>query len=187
MKPNWFVGIPIPANSWLDGILSGLPPNCRGFHPDDLHMTLAFFGNLEAAKTQTIIEAVNQIQTKPFKITLGRLRPLPSEKKFSALSFEVDTGFMQAKSLIATWRDPLIQLAGARPDFREPLPHITIARPLRKAGREDRKNTMAWARNLVPPGNLLPVDRVALYTWSEDRRTRQFKKVAEKLFTPGCS
>ena len=172
MKPNWFVALPVPAHHWLPGVLENLPSTCRGFHPSDVHMTLAFFGAMAPDKKQQVLAVMEGMAHHPFTIKLDRLLCLPSTKRVSALSFSVSLGGEAVCAFMEQWRVPLIEAACGRPDTRPPLAHITVARPLRKAGEQARRAARDWACEVL--------DRVALYTWSEDRRTRQFWTVHEQ-------
>jgi 2'-5' RNA ligase len=82
-------------------------------------------------------------------------------------------------ALISRLRGPMIAAAEARPDDRPPLPHITIARPPRAASPATRKQAVAWAESKPAVGAVVVLDRLVLYTWSDDRRQRQFRQVRE--------
>ena len=47
MRPNWFIGIPVPARLWLKRALINAPEGFRCFHPDDLHIIVSFLGPVE--------------------------------------------------------------------------------------------------------------------------------------------
>jgi RNA 2',3'-cyclic 3'-phosphodiesterase len=175
MKPNWFVAAPVAAASWLPQVLADLPPECRGFQPEDVHLTIAFFGAMAPERRPAVLEALAAIREQPITITLGRLLALPAPRRVSALSFAVAEGDEAARGLIARHRDALAAAAGARPEHRPPLAHITVARPIRKHGERGRQAARAWARQVAPPAVSLVLDRLALYTWAEDRRVRQFQ------------
>ena len=182
MKPNWFAAVPISA-PWLFDALKDMPPECRGFAPEDVHMTVAFFGAMDPARQAELAPLFARIDHAPFQITLGGLTALPSRKRCSALSLEVTSGRETACGLIAELRDPLLAAVDARPDERPPLPHITIARPIRKYKAPGRRAALAWADQLQPLDITVTLDRIALYTWAEDRRQRQFQIVLEQPFT----
>ncbi len=183
MKPNWFVALPVPAHSWLPSVMADLPNTCRPFRPEDVHMTVAFFGAMDPTLQDEVVRVMASIREKPLVIRLGPLLTLPSEKRLSALSFSVTRGQEEAKSLIARWRDSLIRAARGRRETRPPLAHITVARPLRKAREQGKREGKAWARRVVPPTEPLALDRIALYTWAEDRRAQQFQIKHEQLFS----
>lgn len=183
MKPNWFVGLPVPAQTWLPGVLATLPEQCRGFVPSDVHMTVAFLGPIGDRVGAELVHLIEKVDAPAFEITLGKLMALPKPKHPSALSFSVAQGREQAVRLMRRWRDRLIEAASARPDTREPLPHITIARPIRRYKHEGKQAALDWCETTEPPHEALWMDRIALYTWAEDRRQQQFQIVAEKKLT----
>ena len=183
MKPNWFVGIPVPAQNWLTQLLAEVPESCRPFHPEDLHMTLAFLGPIRAEDASLLYPIIDRIEARPFHLTLGKMIGLPRPQKVTALAMEPDQGRELAVDLIADWRTPLLEAVGARLDHRPPLPHITVARPIRKYGHGGREAALAWSQGISPPEVTLLVDRVALYTWAENRSERQFQKVYEHAWS----
>ncbi len=184
MQPNWFFALPVPAETWLHTVLHDLPEACRAFAPEDVHMTVAFLGALPPQRVAAMVAALDQIQANAFTIHLGEVLALPNPKRPSALSFAVTTGQAQAAAMIANHRDHLLAAAGAAPDRRPPLPHITVARPSRGSGPQGLHEALAWAKRCPAPPQAIAIERIALYTWSEDRRTRQFRIVAEKRLAP---
>lgn len=185
MKPNWFVAVPVAVESWLPGLLRDLPESCRAFDAADVHMTVAFLGAMSADRVSLVRAAMNTMQAAPFHVRLGEVLALPSRKRPSALSLSVSHGREQAVDLIARWRNPLIAAAQARPDERPPLPHITVARPRRRADADGRRAALAWAERAAVPDVLIPMERIALYTWADDRgaSNRQFQIVFERALT----
>jgi len=181
MRPNWFVGIPVAAGAQLHAeIPAPIQADIRLFHPDDLHMTLAFLGPMAADKLGPVQDILSRIEFKAFDIELSRLVALPKPRRFSAISWELGQGREQAAALIGSWRAALIEAAQARPDLRPPRPHITVARPKRKATPMVRDEILKWLVSVPAPKEKLRIDRVALYTWADDRRQRQFKIVSER-------
>ncbi|NTV45634.1 MAG: hypothetical protein HGB11_03730 [Chlorobiales bacterium] len=179
---NWFVGLPVRSDSgWLEKSLSKPPQTLKAFAPEDIHLTVAFFGRLSDDKVPLIIQTLKQLSARPFVITLGKLRPLPNSKRTSAVSFELSQGQDDATKLIASWRTMLFEASGSLPDIRPPLPHITIGRPKRTATRKELLALLSWAEQVVPPTDEILIDHAALYTWSDDRNARQFKIIYEQL------
>jgi 2'-5' RNA ligase len=81
-------------------------------------------------------------------------------------------------------RDALTEAASGRREKRKPKAHVTIARPMRRATEAQRDAGRSWAKSLDLRGVEATVDRVALYTWNENRRERLFRVVAERWFSP---
>lgn len=182
MRPNWFVGIPVYLPT-LENMLHNLPKSCRGFHPHDLHMTVAFLGSMQLQWKPNVIALMKTLIGSPLTITLGGVRALPSPRKASAFCLEIDMGHQVVCDWMASWRSPLITGGRGRQDKRPPLPHITIARPLRKAGEKGREEGLAWLRGLEIPETQIFIDRLALYTWAENRDERLFQIVFEHVWT----
>lgn len=185
-RANRFVGLPV-----CGAFLARLPPppsRVRLFTPGDLHLTVAFLGASGRAGAERALAALDEALSRdplaPFAYALGEVIPLGNPRRYSALSATLTAGREEAARLIASLRDPLIAAAGARPDERPPLPHVTLARPSRRADRRDRDAGLAWARGLDLGEVTGEIDRIALYTWAEERRERHFRVVAERALGP---
>lgn len=193
MRPNWFVGLPVDAEGWLAPLLATAPPGLRHMHPEDVHLTVAFFGGVDedAALRGWAVGAA--ARSAPISVRLSGLAPMGNPRRPTALSVVLDQGREEAIALIASMKDDMLSAAGARSDTRAIKPHITVARPPRKASAAERKRAVAWAEDVDPVGVAVTLDRVALYTWSEDRRERkprgggrrQFRVVVERALDGG--
>ena len=105
------------------------------------------------------------------------LKALGNPARPSAYSLTFSRGHGALADLMGRWRGPAYDAAGARPDTREPLPHVTVARPARNADAAPRRAGLVWLdRQTIPPVTIT-IDRIALYTWSDDRRRNLFKIV----------
>jgi 2'-5' RNA ligase len=103
-----------------------------------------------------------------------------SRRDYSALSALLDHGRAEATACITDVRDVLTQAATGRREKRPAKPHVTIARPMRRATDEARAAGLVWAAALELRAVRARLDRIALYTWSENRRERLFRIVAER-------
>ncbi len=183
MKPNWFVGLPVVAERWFARLVADAPDGVRVFHPADLHATVAFLGGCGRERAFQAWAEADRLEGSSFAVTLGGLKALGNPRGPSALSVVVDQGRQAAAALIGSLRAPMIEAASARPDHRSPLPHITVARVGRKATARQRRAALSWVESKAPVGAELTIDRLCLYTWADDRRIRQFRKVEERLLT----
>ena len=181
--PNWFVGVPVPAAGWLEGYAADAPAGVRVFHPDDLHMTVAFLGSCGEERAALSWDEIGRYTGGPFEVALAGLEPLGNPRRPSALSLVVTRGRSEAIALLVALRDALTIAAEAEPDDRPPLPHITIARINRRASPRERKAALEWARAKPPVGVAAVLERIVLYTWTEDRRERQFQVVQERALS----
>ncbi len=165
--------------------LPALPPSFRRFHPDDVHITLAFLGGCgEAAAERALVALENALREKPFPsidVSLAGVVPMGPRREYSALSALLERGREPTEASILALRDVVSEAALGRREKREPKPHVTLARPQRRATEEARRAGLSWASALDLCAVERRLDRVALYTWSEgNRRERLFRILAER-------
>jgi len=168
------------ADGWFAPLVADAPDTVRVFHPDDVHLTVAFLGSCGLERAQAAWASLPDQLPPAFELELAGLVPMGSSRRPSALSLTLNRGHAAAVALLGSLRDRLCDAAGAKRDGRQPKPHITVARPLRKASASQRKQALAWAAAKPALGVSLRVDRIALYGWSADRRIQQFRIVAER-------
>ncbi|HET7538864.1 MAG TPA: 2'-5' RNA ligase family protein [Polyangiaceae bacterium] len=182
-RPNFFLAFPLDGKFVLE--LPPLPSNFRRFHPEDVHLTLAFLGACGAAAAERAFAALeqglDQEPRSPIDISLGEVVAMGgSRRTYSALSALLTRGRSEASACIAALRDPLTQAASGRTEMRAPKPHVSLARPRHRASAADRDAGLAWAAGLELQGLPARLDRIALYTWSDARQERLFRIVAER-------
>ena len=187
MRPNWFFGFPIDG-AFLLG-MPALPKSFRRFHPDDVHMTLAFLGGCGEEAALRALAALDEcLLAAPIHamdVSLGEVVPMGSPRKYTALSALVDRGREEATACIAEYRDILTETAAGRREKRPAKAHVTIARPRRRATDADRGAGLRWAKTVDLRAVTPRLDRIALYTWSETRVERMFRIVAERRILSG--
>lgn len=184
-RPNFFFGFPLDG-SFLLG-LPPLPPSFRRFHVEDVHMTLAFLGGCgeEAAlrALAALDERLKSSPMPPMNVSLGEVVPMGgSRRAYSALSALLEEGREEATACLTAHRNLLTETATGRKEKRPAKPHVTIARPRQRASDAQRAAGLEWATSVNLRGVSAELDRIALYTWSEDkgRRERLFRIMAER-------
>jgi 2'-5' RNA ligase len=177
---NWFIGLAVPAGTWFERLTSTAPEHLRTFHAEDLHMTVAFLGPCGEEKAQRAWSLASTYEGEPFEVVLDRLVGMGNPRRPSALSLLLAEGREAGVAVIRALRDRMIEAAEARADTRPPKPHITVARPARKAGAAQRHEAFTWALNQPAVRERVTLDTICLYTWSRDRRARQFQVVASR-------
>jgi 2'-5' RNA ligase len=184
MRPNWFLAFPFDGRFLLE--LPAPPTGCRRFHPDDVHLTLAFLGPCGEASAEQALKALDAclaaLTPSPIEVSLGPVVPLGSPRRYSALSALLERGRAETAAIIGALRDPVCLAASSRPDNRPPKPHITLARPERQANDAQRQRAVDWAESLELGHVQGRLDRIALYTWRQDRQKQLFSRVAERHF-----
>lgn len=178
MSPNWFIACPVPSFEGFETLFQQVPQNLRPFQVEDLHITLAFFGNIAIVDALKAWEVAKQIKFPAFEVSFDAIKAFGPSSRPSAFSIVLDTGRIEAESLILNHRAALHEAAGVPADARPPKPHITIARPSRKATDADLHEMTTWATGLSLPKVHIEIQKLALYTWARDRHARQFEVVA---------
>lgn len=178
---SWFLAWPLRELPEL--ALPPLPANFRRFPHEDLHLTLAFLGTCGSDLAERALDELRaRLAAQPldaFDVTLGPVVPMGSPRRYSALSALLDVGNDTAAAAISMLRDALTDVVGARRDTRSPKPHVTLARPQRKATDADRQAGLAWAAQVEFNSVGARLDRIALYTWNDKRSERLFRIVSE--------
>lgn len=179
MVPNWFLAFPVDADWCLD--LPPPPPRFRAFQAADLHLTLTFLGPCgepaALAAFRAIADALDASPCAQVRVTFGEVVPMGPVDQYTAVSATLKEGRDLMTGLLRELRDAPADAAGVRRDQRAPLPHVTLARPQRRANEEDRREGLAWAKSLVLPSHVHVLDRIALYTWHSEREHSLFRVV----------
>jgi RNA 2',3'-cyclic 3'-phosphodiesterase len=183
---NWFVGWPaLIEPKWLDELRIKAPPDLRWFAPEDLHITLAFLGAIPAERCRAVIAHLDKVPAPTGRLVTGPLRLLPSERRFSALSLPLNGADADLGTLIASHRDAISDAAGVARESRPPLPHLTVARPKKRAAHPQRHAIAKWATEISLAPAIVRLGPLALYAWAADRSFRQFQIIAAAGQAPG--
>lgn len=178
MESNWFVALSVPAVRWFDEHVAARPPSCvRLFHPDDLHLTVSFLGRVGEAAARRAWELRSHWTHGAVSVMFGDVIGMGPPERFSALSALLVRGRETVEAGMRACRDPMLEAAGAPPERRAIKAHVTLARPRRDATQAQRSTALAWAMQLALHSTELELAEIALYTWDEERRERQFRVV----------
>jgi len=173
---NWFIALAVPTASWWHRV-SAPPEGVRLFAPEDVHLTVAFLGPCGREAAKAAFELAPKWPVRVFAAELGEVRPMGNPRRPSALSAIVDAdGLVEA---ILTVRDAMCERAGAKADSRPPLPHVTIARPHRRAPQAQQQTAIDWARSLDLARPRVDLSRLVLFTRADDRSVRLFREHAQ--------
>lgn len=175
---NWFVALPVTAGPWFSA-LPPVPTGFRSFHPEDLHITVAFFGPVGERAARAGWEAARWT-VGAVDASLGSVVPMGDPRRYSALSALLVQGREVVEAEIGAFRAPALAAAGAAPDRYAPKAHLTLARPMRSAGPSERAAGLTWAAALDLTEVRVRLDRIALYTWDEARTDRLFRVVVDR-------
>ena len=180
MHCTWPLGLKVPAGAWFDARFDVPSPAFRRFHPDDLHMTVAFLGSVDEDTARAAFFVNERWDKGGLDVSLGPVVAMGNPRRYSALSLLLTAGNDGAVALMEQLKAPMLEVAGQRPDSRPHKPHITVARPKRKAEQKERALGLRWAEGVDARDTALRLDTIALYTWSLDRKERLFRIVDER-------
>jgi 2'-5' RNA ligase len=182
MRPNWFIAFPVVTNLVDD--VPPVPANFRRFAAEDVHLTISFLGACGEQQAQiawtAVREQLAQSSVPRLTIQLGPVVPMGSSKSYTALSALLAEGWAEVSQAMKRLRNVAADAAGLRRDERPPKPHVTIARPRRRASAEQRREGLAWAARVDVSHIIVSLDSIALYTWAEPRNHRLFQIVAQQ-------
>lgn len=125
-KARLFVALGVPAAAAADLLKiprTGL--DARWLHPDDLHITLRFLGDLEPDRIPAIQRALASVRRPPFGVEIGGLGFF-DQKREGILYARIDS-IRKLNALCGDVTDVLTPM-GFDFGLREFVPHITLAR-----------------------------------------------------------
>jgi 2'-5' RNA ligase len=179
MEANWFIALPVPAAGWFgERVAAHPPPPVRLFHPDDVHLTVAFLGRVDETAARRSWDLRGLWTQGAVRASFGEVIGMGPPARFSALSALLEDGRETVEAGMAACRDPMLAAAGAPPERRPIKAHVTLGRPRRDANAAQRSAALAWAMHLPLRGVEIELGEIALYTWAGERRERQFRTVA---------
>lgn len=183
MRPNWFIAFPIAGSFVVD--LPAVPASFRLVSPADVHLTLSWLGGCAPATAERAFglldEHLKAISVPAIRASLGEVVPMGgSGRSYTALSALLSRGRSEVEQVITGLGSVPLMVLKKRRTRGPATPHVTLARPPRRANDTQREAGLAWANALDLRSVNVALDRVALYTWSQNRRERLFRIVAER-------
>ncbi|MBU0499640.1 MAG: RNA 2',3'-cyclic phosphodiesterase [Gammaproteobacteria bacterium] len=111
----------------------------RPSHPEDLHMTLIFLGQVDG-RLDPVLEAASQVRVPPFSLTLDRFGFWPR----SGLLFMRPSVVPIHLRMLEDSLGRRLESCGLIPDGREYKPHVTLARKARPVAAEVLSKPIEW-------------------------------------------
>ena len=120
-----------------------LPRKARPVRRDNLHITLAFLGNIPSDSVDCYLQAASSVRFSSFTLLLNELGYFPRPKVFWAGASETPAALRN----LYTDLNNAIRTCGYEPETRPFVPHITLARhcPFLKPGTLDP--VITWEAN----------------------------------------
>lgn len=124
--PRLFTALEIPRDASLSlSLLRGGLPGARWIDPENYHLTLRFFGDVEGHVADEIANALDRVRRPSFSLTLSGVGAFGSKKPhsvYAAASASPDLTALQGEI------ERICQRLGLPADARKFVPHVTIAR-----------------------------------------------------------
>lgn len=95
--------------------------------PQNLHITLWFFGEIDSGKLKLVLENAGQVKFKPFKVEVKGVGYFPGGRRINVVWLGIDDPTNGLKNILDQLLDKLVKL-GFRYDDRGFTPHLTIGR-----------------------------------------------------------
>lgn len=172
--PRLFAALPLPASATdrLETLQKGLP----GRRPEasDMHLTLAFFGEIDAAQAADLHAALGAVRAQGFAFWLdgaGAFGGAKPRAVYAAVRPEPALTHLHEKVTQAA------RSAGLRLDARRFVPHVTLARlkPGEMSPAEAAKALGARAAFLAGP---VAAEAFGLYRSDLGRRGPRYEELA---------
>lgn len=122
--------VSIELSESVTSTLAALDPQIRGvrwLEPHQMHLTLAFLGNISAETQEVFAEKLRAISWKPFFLPIVGLGRFPTKGWPKIIWIGVGTGHPHLFQLHKRVQEAILA-AGLEPDLRSFHPHVTLAR-----------------------------------------------------------
>lgn len=136
----------------------------RPVKPENMHLTIRFFGNVRAPRVDPLVAAVRQStrSIRPFTISLGGVGAYPNVGNARVFWVGLHDGLAPLQDTRRRIDDALARVAFER-DPREFRPHVTIARIRDRASRADRRKAAdSLFAVKFDSSSLIPVQTICL-------------------------
>jgi 2'-5' RNA ligase len=181
MQPaNWFIALVVPEQAGWIQVAMGLPDGVRCFHPEDLHITVAFLGQVGEERARAAWNGLNHSCHPEIPVSAGEWLALGHPSRPTAFGLGLSEGREAVAEVMRRWGAAALAAAGRPGDHRPPLPHVTLARPTRRGGETARTAMQQWITAARIPETPALLKHLALFTWAENREERLFRVVAQR-------
>ena len=157
--------------------VGGLKP----VRPENMHLTLKFFGNINARQVESIVDTVTHTaeSIRPFTLRLGNVGAYPNNRSPRVLWVGLDGDVAPLQDTHRRIESALEQV-GIKPDAREFRPHLTIARIRDHASHAERRRAAeALFSAEFRSGLSVPADRISLIRSILQPEGPQYTSLAE--------
>lgn len=164
--PRLFTGLEIPAD--ISGELIRFQGGLRGARwvaPSDFHVTLRFLGDVDGTVAEDVHALLQAARARPpFAVTLQALSSFGGDKPRAIIAtVAADSSLVELQAE----HERIACEAGAEPERRKFVPHVTLGRLRREATAPDVAHYLAECGLFTPLR--FTVSRVALFSARESK------------------
>lgn len=117
-----------------------VPRGARLTHPDDLHLTLVFLGELPPVRRWCVISVADAVEAKPFALEIDRIGHFARSRVLWCGPSSVPDALL---GLVRTLQAGLVD-CGIPPERRPYRPHLTLARKVSAYEGRDLPAPVHW-------------------------------------------
>lgn len=157
--PRLFSGLEIPAQlTETLALLRGGLMGARWIDPENYHLTLRFFGEVDYHQANDLADMLAEIQCEPFTLTLDKLGTFGKDRPRTLFA-----GFQPQEALdhLHAQHERIARKAGLKAVSRKFTPHITLAR-LRDISSLTLAHYLAQHDGFVP--RTITINHVTLFS-----------------------
>jgi RNA 2',3'-cyclic 3'-phosphodiesterase len=153
------IDIPLPVRKFLSELDPDFP-GVRWIGPEQMHLTLAFFGTVEAGSEEKLCACLKRIEFGSFFLPLRGLGSFQSRGAPTVVWIGTGTGHPHLFQLHKRVSEAALA-ANIEPDLRPWHPHVTLARCRDASTHEVRKFIR---QNEQLDAGMFPVNHLTLYS-----------------------
>ena len=112
----------------------------RSPHPDKLHVTLAFLGEVEAERYPALLEIADSVRAPAFELTLDRIEYWRHNRIVCASASQTPARLAE----LARQLTNRLSGAGFRAQARDYVPHVTLLRDAQRAPENLEVAPLTW-------------------------------------------
>ena len=124
MSVNWFLALPIATQHWYPHKLPTHPENIILIRPENIHLTVAFLGNVEEASALMAWQKNQRFQLPPLSIQLQGIESFGNPKR-PALAATLQAGKETVEKAIAECRQDILAAASCEPETNKNKKNVT--------------------------------------------------------------
>lgn len=112
----------------------------RKTHPEDLHITLVFLGELEAERRACVEDLADRVRAIPFTLVLDRIGCFPRTQILWCGASQRPQPLLDLLGALETG----LRDCGFRPESRPFKPHVTLIRKARAMPARELERPVSW-------------------------------------------